>query len=197
MFKWLDLIFPWGLTALTGGLATWVTVRGGAAVGALVSMWALFAVVIAGGAWLYTMRWRGRRCDYELGRVHVRLGVKNRPSRDDIWRWLVSVIAFWETDGYPATGHKLGTLVPGHCVQGLVVFDDRYKIELSRWDMIVHGWSKDGVAVIGIHPGMTAAEDGAYVASLFRHEVSHLILSACGIPGELHHGLFKKYGLGA
>lgn len=195
-FRGWDLLFPFGLSALVIGLAVWTTVHG-ATRGALAATWGLVAVVLTIGVTLFVVRARSRRYDYMVGNLRVRIGKRNNPPKDTVQKWLTSVTEFWGTTGYDVTKHHIAELERDDCVSGLVAFVDQYKIVLDKWDMIVRAATDFDIIIVGIHSIETFESDPEYVASLFRHEVSHLILNHCGVPGSTHHKLFKELGLGA
>ena len=200
-FRWLDLIFPLSTGLLATGLALWATLRGREG-GALTASWATAGIFWLGGGLMFLIRHLSRKADYYIGNdgeVAVRLGVRNRPPPAVAHAWLLELYLFWSYVGVKKLGLAPGfALTPmSRHIGATVTFLDRYVIPLPSFPKGVHGWANDGVAVIGIHPGMSFKGDQAYVRSVFMHEMSHVILLAIGVPMDDHHKMFAEFELGA
>lgn len=194
-FRWtlLDLIIPWGLSI-------------GAAIGCIVALvkgvplgnspTAGRVIAVATGLvflgfiplW-YWIRGRNWKVSFVLENgLQIVLGKRNRPSKSDLSTWSYEVFQIWIEDYLPS---EVNTSVKDK----YAVFLDKEKI--SVWDRLVRGYSTKTQIVCGIKDDAADFEDGkGYVKGIFKHELSHQILDACGEPWdeEKHHQLMKEKG---
>ena len=127
--------------------------------------------------------------------IKVKLSPKAKCTIDDFELWTDFVVSFWnEKEGWDRKEMlKLISKVE------IILYDEIY---IERSGMKVNGitWPNKYKIEIATYPKYELSPDKNRIASLFRHEMSHLIVGYIGkIPfdNETHHKLFAKDGLGA
>lgn len=183
MFRWLDLIIPIGTGLLSFGLCAWGALSATELPGIIIS-WATGAVFLASIPVWYWVRSSGLRpdCTAAYG-VEIKFGKENTPNLAAINSWLHALVAFW-------SDHYERSVIEESLRGKLVVFRDRER--LTIFGRYVRGYAFSSVAVIGYKPSLS------YRASLFRHEVSHLVLGRTeGGDEKHHHDTFSDKKLGA
>jgi hypothetical protein len=114
-------------------------------------------------------------------------GEENRPEKSQVEAWIDSCIEHWVDDAEPPDNVSHFKCYAAMKNATLFYLD---QTKLTVWGRAVRGWAYPKMAAIG-------KGDTAYLASLTRHEVSHIILYAKGVPDYQHHGIFAKTKLGA
>lgn len=135
---------------------------------------------LAGIIILIVWRHKSPKHDYKTKfGLMVRLGKKNRPSRTQVTAWMNELYAIW----YPVYQSPLDLS------DKFVVFVDKEKI--SAFGKFFRGFTWGNTAVVGMKKDESTDQ---YTYSLFRHEVSHLILDVYGEKWdeEHHHRLMKE-----
>jgi len=181
MFSWFDIITPIGTAVLATVLCVLGIIKSDKLAPKLVSLITMM-VFIAAVPLVYAVRYKSLKVDYTttygLGVIQ---GTLNKCEESVVQQWENELINFWVAF-YP----NVGTALDG---KKLLCLDEE-KINLSVAERFVRGYSTSTVAVIGWR-------DISYARSLFRHEVSHLILGAMGVPWDekIQHDEMISYGL--
>lgn len=211
VFSWLDLIAPWGVSAVAVALCVWAVVSGKPPEGAnplvpkIISgvVGLVFAAMVP--LW-YFVRSKYRAYNYRTKHgIYVVLGKISKPERLVMEKWIDSVIEHWIEKSfiYKDVLHHLTEAEVRNALCDLTVFFlDTEK--LSVWGRFVRGfsWGKDiAVGWRALRGGIEqqGTTDWVYVEKLTRHESSHPVLGYCGIGWDEneHHAIFAKTGLGA
>ena len=160
----------------------------------------LVIVLIVG---LIIWKTRKKKIDFDYTTKHgidVKLSQKTSFLKKElIEKWTESIIDFWTN----AEGWDKKSILKALDNLEIFFFDklylERYGIKVNGINLI-HGVTSSGKYAIEIAtiPKKGLIEDRVY--SLFRHEVSHVVVGyAGGVPldNDIHHRLFAKDGLGA
>jgi len=196
-FSWIDLVFPIGTAVLCAVLAvfTWFVPNPWQArmIATMVAVTAVAAVPV----YYALFRLPALTPDFTVHGLKVKLGKVNRPTQNEVDAWVKSVIDFWRVCAICSATvplhlhHSSKTLTfvfvakRSSLHNKLLVFHD--KDHMTVFGRLVRGYAYEDVAVVGNY----------HVPNLTRHEVSHLILFAYGVPQEKHHELFASTKLGA
>jgi len=187
----IDWFAPVGLCVAGAGLCIWgAIVSSGAGRGVcLATAGGLVAILIA----FVWMRLSARKPDFTIAvyEVHVVRGKRNRPTPQDVDRWVKRVVAHWAGQKiWPdlangVTGEQITRVIRGTT---LFYLD---KEKLTVWGRAVRGFTQGKDCAIGYTVGA--------VESLTMHELSHVVLGGCGIAWseQAHHDLFERTKLGA
>lgn len=188
MFSYFDLVFPIGTATLASFFCMWAAIKADAAKDPKAARYISIATMIVfllAVPGVYGMRYASSRCDWISARgMRVTQGKVNRCEQNTVQKWEDDLVNFW-----------VKTLPPDQVSMALsgkhLVCKDEEKISLSTTERFFRGYSTDSTAVIGWI-------DLTYTKSLYRHEVSHLILTYCGTPYDetIQHQKMKEASLG-
>ena len=205
LFRPLDLAIPLGSCLLAAVLCVLGAVKATTTPARIVCI--LTGVVfLAGLAGWYLIRWAATRHDFQtVHGIFVRRGKLNRPEKALIEKWTDALLEFWATTEV-AKVYRLTPVDTARVISGVwAFFYDESRKEVPRSGVVkafVVGYAWPWA--IGIcHPqvpvgGNAQKLDKSYVQSLFRHELSHVIIELqTGIRGEeQQHSIFKDSQLG-
>jgi hypothetical protein len=180
MWSLFDLVFPIGLGIVGAVLCIVAAIKTtGIACAICIATGVVFLFPILA---IYIMRWFSLKCDFVTKRgLRVRKGGKCQCEMDRIQLWEDEIVAFWS---------KFYTV---NLEDAILVCKDLEKISIDGIERFYRGYSTGNSAVIGWREG-----DVAYTHSLFRHEISHVIVTRAGVfyNEAAQHALFAEKGLG-
>ena len=198
VFSPLDILAPWAICLVSAALCVWGAVVAKSSAPRFVSL-VTGVVFLAGIALWYLVRSNARKPDLTTKEgIGVIWGKFNKPSRQMVELWTNELRDFWMARTVSPTHEEVAsfTITPWTLVRSLkdltVICHDAD--HFSFWGRMVSGYAYGRDVAIGFKP-----PDMVYTDNLFRHEVSHHILDAAGVPWDeaKHHKIFQDAGLGA
>jgi len=168
-FSPLDLVVPWAVCLIASGLC----VAGAFAapeVPAKVVSALTGCVFLSGIAIWYVIRGKSWKVAFTCSNgLKVSISHLNRPTKYDVERLLTFTTKFW-------VAHYPEKVIDNCFKDKWAIFIDEKKYSLyDRW---VKGYSTENSVVV------TYDENTDVVARVFKHECSHQILTACGMPWD-------------
>jgi len=182
MFSYFDLITPIGTAILASVLCIYAVTKAKDTAAKAVSLATMLVFLLTVPA-VYWIRYASLKADYKTTRgLGVIQGKLNTCQQEVVQVWEDELMTFW-TPFFAKASESLKNKK--------LICKDEEKLSISKFDMFFRGYSNGYTAVIGW-------KDIAYAKSLFRHEVSHLILTEMNIPYDeaVHHQKMKEYKLG-
>ena len=182
MFSYFDLITPIGTAILASVLCIYAVTKAKDTAAKVISLLTMLVFLLSVPA-VYWIRYASLRSDYKTTRgLGVVQGKVNTCQKEVVQVWEDELVKFW-TPFFPKATESLKNKK--------LICKDEEKLSITGLERFFRGYSTGTTAVIGW-------KDLAYAKSLFRHEVSHLILMEMDIaPDEaVHHQKMKEYKLG-
>lgn len=184
MFSFFDLVFPIGTAAIALFLCIWGILKTDKTVAKFICAITAAVFVLAIPA-VYLMRYSSSKYDWGTFRgMRVVQGKLNKCEQSTVQSWENDLVGLW------GKVMPLVTVVESLNKKYLICKDEE-RLSLEGVERFFRGYSTDAAAVIGWR-------DLAYAKSLYRHEVSHLILSYSGVPYDesIQHQKMKEANLG-
>ena len=183
MFTLLDIIFPIGIGLGVAALCIVAMVRSRVLAAKVISAIVGVVFLLSIPTW-YIMRYNYIAPDYVTSTgLRIKQGDVNKCLPTDVEKWADWVVSFWKK-------HYPDDLIDSSIKGKLCICIDKEK--LSVMGRFVRGYSYSDKMVIGWNG------DLKYTESLFKHELSHIILLGCGevYDNTAQHAIFKDKGLG-
>jgi len=201
LFNAFDIVL-WVLGTAILGLCIFAAIKAGPVPAKVVSVATGVVLFLGLGPVVYWIKAARKKADYVTKHgVRVLVGAKNSPSKEAVEMWTSQAMAHWHTKRKWGTEQDARSFtyrdspynpsiedLLAAVFDATAIFHDEEKLSvLGRY---VRGYSFGNDVAVGYRA------DLGYVETLFKHELSHVILFQAGVPLDevVHHEIFTKTG---